>query len=224
MRKRADSQLRKCSGGFTLVELLLAIALTAVVAALAYAGLANGIGAAAALGTEVQELADLQRTLAIVEDDLAQVRLRDATARVGMREAAFVTAPEPGVLLAFTRAGAFVPPGQLRSGLLRIRYVLRANALWRQQWTAVDRADNLQPPVEVLLLGQVQSAGFELLAPAAGPIGSDALALQSSGGNWLREWDSSAVHTALQAPLPLAVRLTLSTDHYAQVQRVVELP
>jgi hypothetical protein len=48
--------------------------------------------------------------------------------------------------------------------------------------------------------------------------------LQAQGGNWQRSWSSDDVRESLVAPLPLAVRLTLDTESYSQVQRVVELP
>ncbi len=212
------------AAGFTLVELLLAVALTAVVAGLAYAGLANGISASTALATEVQQLTELQRALAVIEDDLWQVRLRPVNHGAGYREPAFVTAPEAEVLLAFTRAGALQLPDQVRSPLTRIRYVLRDNALWRQHWPAADRSDALQPPLETLLLEQVRGVTLELLAPPVSVFGNDAPSLQAAGGNWQRSWNSNDAATALASPLPLAVRLTLMTDNFDEVQRVIELP
>lgn len=226
MQIRADGRRRPLASvaGFTLVELLLAVALTAVVAGLAYAGLANGISASAALSTKVQQLAELQRTLAVIEDDLWQVRLRPVNHGAGYREPAFVTEPEAGVLLAFTRAGAVPLPGQLRSPLTRVRYVLRGNALRRQHWPVADRSDALQPPLETLLLEQVRGVTLELLAPPTSAFGNDALSLQAAGGNWQRSWNSGDAATALGSPLPLAVRLTVITDNFDEVQRVIELP
>lgn len=212
------------AAGFTLVELLLAVALTAVVAGLTYAGLANGISASTALATEVQQLTELQRALAVIEDDLWQVRLRPVNHGAGYREPAFVTAPAAEVLLAFTRAGALQLPDQVRSPLTRIRYVLRDNALWRQHWPAADRSDALQPPLDTLLLEQVRCVTLELLAPPVSVFGNDALSLQAAGGNWPRSWNSSDAATALASPLPLAVRLTLMTENFDEVQRVIELP
>ena len=215
---------RSAASGFTLVELLLAIALTAVVAGLAYAGLANGINASTALATQVQQLTGLQRALAVIEDDLWQVRLRPVNHGDSFREPAFVTTPEANVLLAFTRAGALPLPGQLRSPLTRVRYVLRGDSLWRQYWPLADRSDALQSPLETLLLEQVRSVTLEMLAPPTSAFGNDALSLQATGGNWRRSWNSNDTATALASPLPLAVRLTLDTDSFDEVQRVVELP
>ncbi len=226
MRTSADTAFvsRITQAGFTLVELLLAIALTAVVAGLAYAGLANGINAQAALAKQVGQLTGLQRALSVIEDDLWQVRLRPVNHGGSFREPAFVTAPEGDVLLAFTRAGGLQLPVQVRSPLMRVRYVLRDSALWRQHWPVADRNDALQPPLETLLLEQVRGVTLEMLAPPTSTFGNDALSLQETGGNWVRSWNSSDAGTALASPLPLAVRLTLDTDNFDEVQRVVELP
>ena len=48
--------------------------------------------------------------------------------------------------------------------------------------------------------------------------------VQEAGGAWQRDWNSEDPRTALISPLPLAVRITLTTTQYAQVQRVIELP
>lgn len=223
MPLRTEIPLQK-SRGFTLIELLLAITLSAVVAVLAYAGLANGFNASITLAREIQQLTDLQRALAIFEDDLLQVRLRSPNYGVGYREPAFTAGNEPGVLLAFTRGGAMALPGQVRSNLVRVRYVLRDGALWRQHWIQLDRVDAQAVPVEVKLLEQVKGSTLELLAPTTSAFNDNGLSLQAQGGNWQRSWNSDDVRASLVAPLPLAVRLTLDTESYSQVQRVVELP
>src|SRR5689334_11652557 len=89
--------------GFTLVELLLAVALTAMIAALAYAGIDGGVRASSALQQQVSALTELQRALAIIEEDLLQVRQRPLLLGVSYHEAAFASGTQGGVLLAFTR-------------------------------------------------------------------------------------------------------------------------
>ncbi|MES2604228.1 MAG: type II secretion system minor pseudopilin GspJ [Pseudomonadota bacterium] len=209
--------------GFTLVELLLAVALSAVIAALAYAGINSGMQAALSLETEVHNLTELQRALSIIEEDLLQVRLRPVMHGVDYREPALVSNNSADSLLEFTRGG-FANPLQLpRSDLLRVRYVLRGGSLWREHWSQLDRVDALQTPQRVMLLSDVTGIELEFLAEQPGVI-PDLLSLQEAGGAWQRYWDSEDPRTALTAPLPLAIRLTLTTTQYAQVQRVVELP
>lgn len=210
--------------GFTLVELLLAVGLSVVIAALAYAGVNAGMQASSSLASEVQELTELQRALSIIEDDLLQVRLRPVAHGVDYHEPAFVSG-DVDALLEFTRGGVANPLALQRSELQRVRYVLRGDALWRQYWQQPDRVDALQPPQQVLLLEGVTGVALEFLAvPSESSQAVDLLALQEAGAAWLRYWDSDEPRTALTAPLPMAVRLTLTTSQFAQVQRVYELP
>lgn len=210
--------------GFTLVELLLAVALSAVIAALAYAGINAGMQASMTLETEVHNLTELQRALSIVEEDLLQVRLRPVMHGVDYREPAFASGNSGGSLLEFTRAG-FANPLQLaRSELQRVRYVLRGDSLWREHWSQLDRSDVLQTPQQVMLLSGVTNISLEFLVAPPQGAAVDLLSLQEAGAYWQRYWNSEDPRTALAAPLPLAVRFTLTTTQYAQVQRVIELP
>lgn len=209
--------------GFTLVELLLAVALTAVIAALAYAGIAGGVRAAAAMQEEVTALTDLQRAFAIMEEDLTQVRQRPLLLGVGYHEAAFTSGNQGGVLLTFTRGGVSNPQLLPRSDLQRVRYVVRDGSLWRQHWPQLDRTAVEQQPQQVLLLAGIDAVQIEYLqAPAAGTPLSLAQ-LQASGGAWQPVWDSDAPAHALSESLPLAVRITIKSQPYAQVQRVYDL-
>jgi general secretion pathway protein J len=209
--------------GFTLVELLLAVALSVVIAALGYAGVNSGMEAATALENEVHELTELQRALNIIEEDLVQVRLRPVVHGVDYHEPAFVSGDN--ALLEFTRGGVANPLHLQRSELQRVRYVLRDGALWRQYWLQLDRVDALQPPQQVLLLSGVSNLALEFLSPpsSTSPL-PDVVSLQESGANWQQYWNSDDPRNALTTPLPLAVRLTVTTAAFAQVQRVYELP
>ncbi len=222
--RHCDLASRAGNQGFTLVELLLAVALSAVVAALAYAGISNGMQAANAMATQVATLTQLQRAFSIIEDDLNQVRLRPLSLGLSYHEAAFVTPPDAGTLLAFTRGGVANPRQLARSDLQRVRYELRGNDLWRLHWPQLDRTQVQQKPQQVLLLQGVSRAGFEFL-PAT-PVGSlvTLSSLQADAAYWLGSWNSDEPQHALTAPLPIAVRITLTTQQYGQVQRVIELP
>lgn len=212
------------SRGFTLVELLLAVALSALVAALAYAGVSNGLRAANAMATQVEALTELQRAFTIIEEDLTQVRLRPLLLGLGFHEAAFLTPADAGALLGFTRGGVANPRQLLRSDLQRVRYELHGDALWRLHWPQVDRANAQQPPQKVLLLQGISRVSFEFLpAVAAGELVTLS-SLQADAGLWQNQWNSDDPQHALTAPLPIAVRLTLETPQYGQVQRVIELP
>ncbi len=225
MQKRlCESVWLPRDGGFTLVELLLAIALSAVVAALAFAGISNGMQAANAMAAQVETLAQLQRALAIIEDDLSQVRPRPLTLGISFHEAALVTPAQAGSLLAFTRGGVANVRQLARSDLQRVRYELHGDGLWRLHWPQLDRNDVQQKPQQVLLLADVTRASFEFLPATTGDTLVTLSSLQADASHWQAGWDSDQPLPALTAPLPIAVRVTLETRQYGQVQRVIELP
>jgi general secretion pathway protein J len=216
---------RSAQAGFTLVELLLAIAISALVAALAYAGLSTAIGASAGMQVQVRQLSDIQRALNILEEDLLQVRPRAITNGFGSQEAAFRGGVFQDALLEFTRGGFGNPQGLARSELQRVRYVLADGRLWRQSWPVLDRVAENQPPQSVLLLENVAAVqpGF-LRVPAPNGVPPDFYSLGASNAYWDSDWNSQQLAADAVAPLPVAVNLVLTLTDFGEVRRVFELP
>jgi general secretion pathway protein J len=211
--------------GFTLVELLVALGISALVAALAYAGIGSAIRASAGMQTEVRQLADLQRALNIIEEDLGQVVPRAIVDNYGNDQPAFRGGRYQDVLLEFTRGGVANPQNLARSELQRVRYVLEDGALWRQWWTAIDRVGADGIPQSALLLDGIDDLQLGFLAPAmegAAPV--DYYSLTASPALWERDWSSAQLAPDLVAPLPVAVDLRMTLAGIGEVRRVVELP
>lgn len=217
--------MRGSERGFTLVELLVALAISALIAALAYAGISSAIGASAGMQAQVRELADLQRALNIIEEDLAQAVPRAIVDNYGSDQPAFRGGRYEGVLLEFTRGGTANPQQLARSELQRVRYVLDRGALWRQWWHAVDRAGSNAAPQSALLLEGIEELQLGFLGPAqegAAPL--DYYTLTVSAAPWVRDWSSARLAPNRVAPLPMAVDLRIRLAGFGEVRRVVELP
>lgn len=211
--------------GFTLVELLVALGISALVAMLAYAGISSAIGASAGMQREVRQLADLQRALNIIEEDLAQAVPRAIVDAYGSDQPAFRGGRFQDVLLEFTRGGVANPQDLRRSELQRVRYVLRDGRLWRQWWSAVDRAGTNDTPQSALLLEGIEDLELGFLAPPApGATPVDYYSLGTSAALWQNDWTSARLAPDLVAPLPLAVDLRAVLADFGEVRRVVELP
>jgi general secretion pathway protein J len=211
--------------GFTLVELLVALAISALIATLAYAGISSAIGASAGMQDEVRRLADLQRALNIIVEDLGQVVPRASVNSYGNDQPAFRGGRYQDVLLEFTRGGVANPRNLARSELQRVRYVLDGGGLWRQWWTAVDRVGGNVPPQSALLLEGVEEVQLGFLAPAmdgAAPV--DFYTLTTSAALWESDWSSARLAPDVVAPLPIAVDLRMTLANFGEVRRVVELP
>jgi general secretion pathway protein J len=211
--------------GFTLVELLLALSISALVATLAYAGISTAIDASAGMQAEVRRLAELQRALNIIEEDLAQVVPRAIVNGYGSDSAAFSGGRYQEALLEFTRGGLGNPQELARSELQRVRYVLDGGNLWRQWWTAVDRADESRAPESALLIEGVASVDVVFLAPpTVGAAPLDYYMLATSAALWDSDWSSARLAPDTVAPLPIAVDLHFTLVDFGEVRRVVEIP
>lgn len=136
--------------GFTLLELLVAAAIFAVMAALAYAGLDGVLRGRTTIEGHLVRLHELQQAYVVMQRDFTQATprtVRDALG--GTLPALHGNAQEEAVGL--TRAGYPNPAGMRRGHLLRIRYQLEGSRLLRLDWPELDRAPGVKPDTAVLL-------------------------------------------------------------------------
>lgn len=91
--------------GFTLLELLIAISIFAVISSAAYRLLHSATNAREAIDDVFHQLSGLQRLQSTLENDFSQVVLRPARNQFGDVEPAFFTSNQQGGVLSFTRAG-----------------------------------------------------------------------------------------------------------------------
>lgn len=152
----------KQAAGFTLVELMIALAIFALMVTMAYQSVNLLLEAGRRVEEPQAEFQQLQRAMVFLERDMHQLALlRPMNAGAGQRDSnnSIVRPEETGVLLEFTRGGnpdvawQLRASGLMRSGLQRVRYVLEDGKLLRQTWNLVDHADNGQPVSLVLLEG-----------------------------------------------------------------------
>lgn len=154
------SELRSCSG-FTLLELLVAIAIFAFLGAMAYGGLTAMLRSADGSVEARERLAALQRGLRILDDDLTYVVQRGARDGLGSPRPAFLGSNGEGILLELTRS---VRPNEALAPapLERVRYVLREQAVLRESWNPPDAA-RLEPDTVLTLWPQIETIAFEFL-------------------------------------------------------------
>src|SRR5690606_4065795 len=133
----AMTQRRGGEGRFTLLEMLIAMAVFAVMSLVAYQGLRAVLNADHVTREQAQRLADLQVTLSVLERDLAQVV--DVTVRDEFGDPLPPLRLRPGAdehLLELVRAGA---GGDQR--LRRSAWQITDRGLERRLWPGVDIVD-----------------------------------------------------------------------------------
>ena len=141
--------------GFTLIEMLIAIAIFAVLSIMAYAGLNTILNTQAALKIEMQRLNEIQRTFLYLGQDLRQVvkrHIRDPLAPTQQLNALITDnlyAIKP-FKLELTRTGYPNPLVLQRSHLQRVAYYLKDDNLYRYTWPVLDRAQDTIPHVSRL--------------------------------------------------------------------------
>jgi len=153
--------------GFTLIEILLALAIFAVLAAAGIGLLRASLDSREAAETATGRIAALQRAHAILREDLTALRLRASRGRDGTRRPwRFLgnARPTPGEpLMAFLRGGWSNPGmGAPRSELVYIEYDLEDGALVRSLVPRPDPTSKTPETRQVLLdgLGEVRLSYF----------------------------------------------------------------
>jgi len=208
--------------GFTLIEVLIALAITAFVSTIAYTSLSaviSGVESTRAAATATYEL---DRALMIISRDIRQFIVRPIRDEFGQREPAMQGGTLAPHLLSFTRAGWHNPNQHTRSNLQRVNYLLEDNALWRESYAVLDRLGD-SVPQRVMLLDGVEAMSIAFLSSLnAVETGNDGKTLDTR--NWAENWigDSSVPGTDLPPPVALEIRLEL--EGWGELTRLYELP
>lgn len=213
---------RRATTGFTLVEVLIALGITAFVSVIAYTSLSAVLSGAERLRENTDRSYEINRAFMILSRDLRQFVDRSIRDEFGEREPGLTGGLLARFPLSFTRTGWHNPNGYPRSNLQRVNYRLEDDALWRDSYTVLDRAASTEP-TSVLLLEGVEEMQLRFLA------GLDQLQVSSRGLNidtsdWAENWvaDTSAPGASL-AP-PTAVEILLQLDDWEEIRRLYALP
>lgn len=142
---------RRVAQGFTLLELLVALAIFAILAVIAYGGLRSVLFTQNSVEAEAERLAKVQMAFFFLERDIEQILPRGIRDEYGQRQPAVKSGGLYGELITLTRAGWDNPLGQQRANLERLAYRLDGTRLLRLHWDALDRGGPAEPRQTVLL-------------------------------------------------------------------------
>jgi general secretion pathway protein J len=135
--------------GFTLLELLVAVAIFALLGVGSYRLLASTINTRDTAKKHDDALIQLQRTFIVMNRDASQAIARPIRDEYGDAVAALLLKSN---VLELTRAGLPNPLKQVRSDLQRISYQVNSNnELVRSAWQQLDRDRGVKPQQTVLL-------------------------------------------------------------------------
>lgn len=194
--------------GLTLIELLVAVAIFSLLAALAYGGLVNVLESSRAVDEESQRLATLQRAFLRIGWDLEQAAPRPIRDAYGDQQPALHNRVDTydglRTVIELSVAGRRTLPGETRAGMQRISYVLRGDELLRLSWPVMDRAQDTVAHESTLLSG-VEDLNLRYL---------------TEQGEWITQWPQET-ESATPAPLlPRAIEVNMDLEHWGSLRRV----
>jgi general secretion pathway protein J len=211
--------------GFTLIELMMAMVIFAVLSAGMYTVFNSYQTTREITDRDARRLADLQRFFAQLEREFQQVIPRTARDEFQLDSPLSAVKGTPETI-EFTRTGWNQPPFamNLRSELQRVSYFFEEGALVRAQWPVIDRPDNLAP-MTMVALERVAAVRFRYFSVnEQGALGE----LESWPGNdpgAATSLPGEAVTSRVDSrhSLPAAVEIRLSLPDYGEIHRTFAL-
>lgn len=195
--------------GFTLIEILVALMIFAIMGVLAAMSLHTIIRAHAKLKKSDHALLQLQITMTLLRRDISEVINRKVRNASDDQDAAF--SASGGNRIVFTRTGLLNPFNMSQqSNMQRVGYALQGNNLVRLTWDVLDQPPKAQPESQIIL-SNVESMQWQFIADD----GSKSQSWPpSTGTNMQRE----------SSPLPKVVLLVMHIKHEGVIQGVFPIP
>jgi len=198
---------RKASRGFTLLELLVSLAIFSLIAVMAYGGLETVLTQQARTGENAESLAALQKTYLIMQRDIEQIVPRPIRDEYGDSQPALIGS----TLFQFTRGGWDNPANRPRSTLQRVGYSLQDQQLMRYAWMVLDRAQD-SAPVQQPLVSDIKSMQVRYL---------------DQTGNWQEQWppqQTGGTPGVNPTDFPRAIEITLEHARFGTLVWLFQLP
>ncbi len=194
---------------FTLIEVLVALAVFGVLSLLAYMTLGSTLANSDLLTERMDRLQAVQRTLRLLTDDLLQTAPRPVRLELGEQLAPALRSDlSAEFALELTRGGWGNPAALPRGTLQRTAYRVEDNELLRYHWNVLDRTF-ANEPIATVLLDDVESVILRYL---------------QADGEWTEVWPPAGItdDSALRMR-PRAVEIVLNLGDEGELRRLLEV-
>ena len=192
--------------GFTLLELLVALAIFSILSVMAYGGLKTVINSKQANQAVSDRLAEVQMAMLRITNDLRQAVPRKIRNEFGDTLYAMQINQNNDDSLEWSRAGYRNPAQLVRSHLQRVAYKFDHHTLQRITWPVLDRSVDTKE-IQTEVLNKVESLHWRFL---------------NSQNEWITSWPGEA-DKAEDYPLPKAVEINLELQEWGKIRRLIIL-
>jgi len=195
--------------GFTLLEILVATVILAVMGLMAYRAVSEAQVAVASAEGHMGRLRQVQRAMHVLVSDFRTLAPRPVRESIGDGyRAALLRDPNAISLVEMSHAGWPNGAGTPRGTVQRVVYRLEEGKLIREHWNVTDPTLST-PPVKRELLEKVERIEIRYM---------------KAGREWIAQWPQfgntvdEGFHTR-----PLAVEITIVLADYGELRRLVEV-
>jgi general secretion pathway protein J len=194
--------------GFTLVEVLVALAIVAIIGIMALEGLSQAIEQQSLASARADRWREIQLAMRVVTQDLAQLHPRPTREELGQSfQPSMLANPTAQFPLELSRGGWSNPGGFTRGTVLRVAYAWEDDALLRFTWPVADRTLSTPPQRTELLTGVTNLE----------------VRFRASSGEWFSEWPPTELTGPMRlVSMPRAVEFAVELDDFGRVWRLVE--
>ena len=200
--------MRARAGGFTLIEMLVALLILAIMSGLAYGTYREARISAEHTEKSLKRTREIEFGMRVLVQDFSELAPRPIRDPLGQSREPCLLAGQGGDLVDLTRGGWSNTAGVQRSTLQRVSYQLVGTVLKRSYQVVLDPTTNDQPVVEDLLTG-VKRIEINYL---------------DANQNWVTQWPAATLPSPERLwTRPVAVEIIVHFKDWGRIRRLVEV-
>jgi general secretion pathway protein J len=200
----------RLQAAFTLMEVLVAITIMAIIATLAGQALHTASVSGETTDAAVKRLAAVDRALVLMEADLRNALPRAIKPPSDEAIPALTVGSSGDYWMTVLRGGVANPLHLTRSELVRVGYRLQDGVLWRDTWIDIASTDE-RDALKQKLLPELKDVVVRVLSESASSI---------AAGPWVTDWPATGVGSE---KLPRAIEVTLQLEDMGEIRRLFPL-